>query len=439
MNTAVLAAPAVLVLAIAGLVNARLRFFLLMATLFLESTDFSFESPIGRLRPDLLVIMLLAGGMMVDYIIESRRFRLDLTGWMLAAYIGTNVLSFTRSADPHMSLRIIGLLGAWLIVHVAILTHCTTERRAAEMFRWFVGFMGVQAVIGILQMVGTFVRPTGTIGSGDSDYFALVMMIALLLMNVLQVLKVELFGPRADRLLTIGFALNTLLSFVRSAWIGYLGGILALCVLVMSGRFGKVSSRLKNLAVTAVGVTVIVFTAFGLSPSLREFFWLRLSLNDNSSLSIKSNTRLVLMAASWNGAMQSPIIGNGPGAFSTQGQLLDIDFSRNVAFDPSIATTLMNDTGIVGTLVFAAFAAALFFSGVRAFKTGEGTIWGPLSLAHALASLALLMSYVMTNGLWLPFSWVFFSFGPVFVHMARGTAADVEETAPESAMVFATE
>ena len=74
----------------------------------------------------------------------------------------------------------------------------------------------------------------------------------------------------------------------------------------------------------------------------------------------------------------------------------------------------MNDTGVVGTIVFLLFIWAFFRYVIKAYKLDPGDLSAKYSLAFSVGVFGLLISYLTTNGLWLPFSWIFFGFTLVF-------------------------
>jgi len=393
---------------------------LLFGTIYLESTSFSVESPIGRIRPDTVVIACIGFVMLFRYLIfKTKGSTILKASLFLAAYVGINVLALYKSASISSSLKVIFLLLSWLVVFLYLIKHCSTERTALKLVKCFLFFGIVQALIGVAQMQGEFIRPTGTIGSGDSDFFGLAIMGNLLIITTLQVLGVRVFGRFLDSAISILFMINLYFAFVRSAWLGYLAGIVFLMTIITLRYIGRIRVRMKYVLSTFFLAILVFITAFSLSPQLQKYFMLRISLAATGGYSIANNIRYQMMACSWNNAMASPIIGNGPAAFVTQGATLNIPFSRGTAFDPSIVTTLMNDTGIIGTGMFIIFLFVFYADVFRTYKLNPNSLLAKYALAFSISVFGLLISYIFTNGLWLPFSWVFFGFTTALAAAAK--------------------
>lgn len=379
-----------------------------LGSLYLESEMFSIETPIGRLRPNLLMAAVVVVGMMLNRLATHRTVVLARPVIYLGLYVAGNVMCLVNSQNLSMSFRIIGLLLAWFLVDVYLVNQCSGEKTAAKLAKAFLLFGMLQALIGVGQMLGEFVRPTGLISSGDSDYFALAMMGNLLVLNTLHLFRVRVFGRIQDNFMVALFAVNVFFSFVRSSWIGYIAGILVLGSFALFFNPVRFSMRGRNLLVTAGLVATVCVAGFIALPNLRDVFWQRISLSETGAYSISENIRLVMIGESWRNAQDSLLIGHGPGAFATQGSALDMDFSRGIPFDPSMATTLMNDTGLFGTGIFFVYLLSLFRFVFGSLKANPESISAKYAVAFAVAVVGLLFSYVTTNGLWLPFSWVYF-------------------------------
>jgi len=152
-----------------------------------------------------------------------------------------------------------------------------------------------------------------------------------------------------------------------------------------------------------------IFGIYSSSVNLQDFAASRINLNDDSMAGIRNNLRLVMMFESWENAKRSLIIGNGPSAFSLQGLLLEIPHRGENAFDPSIITTLLNDTGIIGLITFSIFIFKICSLSFKSFRYDSGNILSKYSIAFTCAMTGLIISYIPTTALWIPYSWVFFS------------------------------
>ena len=73
--------------------------------------------------------------------------------------------------------------------------------------------------------------------------------------------------------------------------------------------------------------------------------------------------------------------------------------------NPSLLFTLLEDSGLFGLLIFLVLAAKFVFMNYKKL-TGPVLSLAPQTFALAVGLTALLLTFVVTNGLWLPLSWV---------------------------------
>jgi hypothetical protein len=154
----------------------------------------------------------------------------------------------------------------------------------------------------------------------------------------------------------------------------------------------------------------------------REFrFYTKVTLSqkkavpEQSSLFNSQNIRFVLIKISWQAFLQNPVLGSGPGSFAyfyweyclgevaAQKKITEKAFPQT---DPSMPFTILEDTGIIGFVLFAAIIGLFGFLNFKGIAK-SGVPPAPLALALFISLLALLMSYIMTSGFWLPLTWVF--------------------------------
>jgi len=136
---------------------------------------------------------------------------------------------------------------------------------------------------------------------------------------------------------------------------------------------------------------------------------------EQSSLFNSQNIRFVLIKISWQAFLQNPVLGNGPGSFAYtywRSNLGDAWARQKIAekafpqTNPSMLFTVLEDTGIIGIVLFAAIAGLFLFLNFKGIAS-SGVPPAPQALALFVGLLALLMSYIMTSGFWLPLTWVF--------------------------------
>ena len=389
--------------------------FILLSTIYLDSTMFSFATPLGRFRPNIVIIIGITLWSLINYLLtKKRKFTISRVEILLIAYIGVNIISLFfvgfDSLRISYGIRIIFLLVCWLSVFFYLTRKCSIELRALKLLKFFFLMGFLQTLIGTWQMLGTFVRPTGTISLGDADFFGIAIMGNLLVFVVLKVLKVQVLGKYLDYIFISLLTANLFFSFVRSGWFGFLAGLFFFGLLIVLGKIGKISLLGRKILSITLGIAFVVFILFTISPTLQDYAISRIFSSESDGNSIQNNIRLIMMAESWKNALNSPIIGNGPAAFAVQGLSLDIPLNADFAFDPSIITTLMNDTGIIGTAVFISFLWVLISETLSIYSKNPNNILAKYALAFVVAVFGLIIAYIPSTGLWLPYSWMFFGF-----------------------------
>ena len=117
------------------------------------------------------------------------------------------------------------------------------------------------------------------------------------------------------------------------------------------------------------------------------------------------NPRVLQMGVSFSQFLESPFFGNGLNAY----RFLGTQYSNAVedwmpdwvisGYDPSLLTSLLNDTGIIGFSLFMTFLYYYFrLIIINNFKS---------NIFVFCAILSLIISYLFTNGLPFVFTWIF--------------------------------
>lgn len=117
--------------------------------------------------------------------------------------------------------------------------------------------------------------------------------------------------------------------------------------------------------------------------------------------------RFLAMKESFLSFLTSPLIGQGPGTIG-----------KTMAFNPSLLTTLLEDTGILGFVVFLVFLFQVFRSGLKKISELDEKCQST-SFALSVALAGLFSSYIFTNGLWIPFTWVFMALAVASIKLDR--------------------
>ena len=401
--------------------------FLLAGTLFLDSEFFAFSTPIGRFRPNIIVIIFSGLYMVLNYLNNPKPFKINYLLKILILYVLFNLISLFLNFDGNLmrfnyGLRIVFLLSLWILVIFFLTKMFKNQISALKFIKTLYVFVFIQSLIGFFQMFPPFIRPTGTISCCDSDFFSIMLMGPFISLVVLKILKVKIFSSFFDNILISSIAINILGSFVRSSWIGIIAAFLFFFFFAFRNKLGSKVSKIANFKkIFSLSIVFSVFLSIvflSSSSQLQEFTKNRLDFNrvnekgELSGSSIQGNIRLLMMAVSFENAMKNPIIGNGPAAFTTQGMKMDhnkVLHAGDFAFDPSIVTTIFNDTGLIGVFLFLFFIKKFFSYIFKTFRENEDDILAKYALSFSVAIAGLLVAYIPSTALWIPFSWVYFS------------------------------
>jgi len=387
-------------------------------TLFLESDHFIVSSALGRLRPNLIIILIIGLYSAISTIFSNKKTTLNINkiGFYLILYVLVNVISlfFSNFENPLRiiyGIKVLILLFCWLIVYFYINKQFSSFNKGMNFLKYLFWVGLIQVLIGTFQILGDFIRPTGTISTGDADFYGILISAYFSSLLILKILKVQVLGRRLDYIFLFLLLINLYYSFVRSAWIGTIAALLFFSIIVY---FISLFTNRSNISISRIIVIfglmfAFIFGIYSSSVNLQDFAASRINLNDDSMAGIRNNLRLVMMFESWENAKRSLIIGNGPSAFSLQGLLLEIPHRGENAFDPSIITTLLNDTGIIGLITFSIFIFKICSLSFKSFRYDSGNILSKYSIAFTCAMTGLIISYIPTTALWIPYSWVFFS------------------------------
>jgi hypothetical protein len=291
----------------------------------------------------------------------------------------------------------------------------------AGMLNWLlnvhlpIGYLGLIHV----QYIGSpWGRPYGTFM--EPDWYGAVCMFYVLLFSVLSCID-------SKRRLFYIFSLNIsmlglFLSFVRAAWLGAALGILFLYLYILKHKSVKLNiySYLRNLRFFLIILLLMVTISPHLRVILKERF--HPTYDTGASLNI-SNARIVLMQNSVKAASKSILIGKGPGSsgFHYLACEKGVDKAKELTkgkatlnrgaegFDPSLISTVFTDTGIIGLIVFTLLVLSFIFTNLKIIPLliGESQLIG-LGLFFGICGL--LISYIFSQGLWIPFTWVFLAF-----------------------------
>jgi len=404
---------------------------------FFEGIEFRLVVQGISLRP-LQIVELVALPIAVLYTLagpRGQRTRTAIDG-LLILYLGANCLSLTTALFLERSLQITILLSSLIALYFVITRLVSSKEVFENVLKCFVAAGVAESLYGLYQLLaqvlnvhfrfglpigvkgvthiaelgweygrsyGTFVEPDWF---GASSMFFSLFFVAM-----------WLSGPKnRRRKYALGAAIclsALLLSMVRATWLGFIAGFV---FMILPSPFRHRSRILffKALAVVAIGF-VISATVMAFSAPLREVVARRFTSTGHGAFS-PENIRFQDMKVSFGTFLQRPILGNGAGNFSKQPEYdprIPPQEGIERRFDPSIITTVLSDTGIVGFTVFMLLAGKFYRYHSRCAAKMSSARYRAISLGLFGGVVGLFVSYVFTQGLWMPLTWVCLSLSVV--------------------------
>jgi len=405
----------------------------IILTLFLEARVFSFYFAGARIRivqlVEIIAILIIILALLFNKI-ALKKTPIDLFLW---AYILANFISLINAPLIERSLKIFILLVSLALLYCIIVNLVTEIELFNKAFNLLL-YVGIAEILyGIYQVLAgmcnhylnfnlpigfagivhkKFIgspwgRPYGTFVEPDW-YGAISMFYALLF--------ISLYFSRLVRrkyFYLIGMIisiLGMLISFVRTSWIGFFGGLLLLSFLGSKIKLSKI--RLVSYVKILFLLSFFVLTLSISWPAFSNIIKGRLSTKGDAGIST-SNTRFVCMIHAFNLFLNHPIIGNGPGSFAIQGigSVYEAggEFSLERRYDPGLLTTVLEDTGIIGFILFLLLSRRFLKYNLKAIPLISNR-YQIISMGLLAGISGLFISYVFTHGFWIPFTWVFLGF-----------------------------
>lgn len=440
---------AVLIYLLFALTKKEWIVYAIIITLFLEANVYSFYLFGARIR--ISQVLLCMGLLLLVLRIFMRSFTLikvPLDG-ILWTYMFVNTLSIVNAPSMQRGIKIAILLLSLILLYCLVLNIVKEKKIFDRVFNLLI-FVGlVEIVYGLYQVFAgmsniylktnlyigyagiahaSFInspwgRPYGTFV--EPDWYGAICMFYALLFLVLYYSKIEenknvyLFGLIVS---TVGL----LLSFVRANWIGFFVGIAILL-------FCKKKIKLLKFNIFTFIKMVFVLVVFTyictiISPSFCNIIQKRFSNNpySESGFSLK-NVRAQQMIRSMQVFFNSPVIGNGPGSFSYLGiwgdseayynqQVAENKLSIESKCDPSIITTVLTDTGIMGFIVFLLLCLKYWQYNIKKIPLIKNK-YQVYAFAFFVGNVALFSSFIFNNGFWIPFTWVFLALNIVVLRI----------------------
>lgn len=416
--------------------------YIIVLSLFFEGQPFSFYFGDYRVRVSLLLTVIGCVSLGIHFVMGRRRLRKTPLDLPIIAYLLINFISIYNAAWVSRGYKIALLLLSLAVMYVLVVNMLTEERTYMKAFRVLLWTGVAEAAYGVYQVVAGMLncyadmklyvgflgtthtefigapwgRPYGTFA--EPDWYGTICMAFALLFTYL---KSNETGAKKDKLYSVGLAVTVaglLASFVRSAWLGYVAGLLL--YMFMPGSKTRINGRTILKWGGAIFLSAAI--AFITLEPLQKVVMARFFPDYEGASFSTQNVRVQQMMVSLGEFVQHPFIGNGPGSgafdlyksdFGTDSPLEEfLDSGITEGFNPSVIFTALEDTGVVGL-------ACLLIIGIvtkRTMARRTLLVSAPMvSVSSAwygvLAGLAT--SYLFTQGMWLPFTWIFLAFAIV--------------------------
>ena len=434
---------------------------ILIGSVFLEGSGYSFQVLGMRVRSVQVFEVLFLGLLVALSLFGKWRWQKSPLDFWLFAYLSINFIAIFNSSWKARSVKIFLLLVSLAFLYWLVYQLLRTVKDIFLAFYVFLAMGTLQVLFGLYQVLAGALNhyrgwrlPIGYLGMVQKEYIgsvwgrpygtmvepdfygALCMVFALIFFS----LYFSVSG-KARKWLLAGAVISLTglyLSFVRTAWLIFLIIFLLQFVFKKKWPFLKANWKLSIIVIGAFfGFHLLAVQAIAPLKAINEFRFAakvapaqkkpgfrsaakvaptqKKAVPEQSSLFNSQNIRFVLIKISWQAFLQNPVLGNGPGSFAYtywRSNLGDAWARQKIAekafpqTNPSMLFTVLEDTGIIGIVLFAAIAGLFLILNFKGIAR-SGVPPAPQALALFVGLLALLMSYVMTSGFWLPLTWVF--------------------------------
>lgn len=448
----------------------ELLVFLMTLSLFFEGHAFSFYFLQARIR--IIQILEIIGIFYLFFGAFTKRLTLrsspiDKFIW---GYIAINAISLVNAKWFGRSLKISLLLFSLALLYYLFYNLLGARKIYEKAFKFLIYTGLLQIMYGLYQVIAGIINwcfklnlPIGYLGLIHVQYIgspwgrpyatlvepvwygAICMFYSLLFF----VLSCKSSNKRRLYSLSLNLSLIGLfLSFARGAWLGFFVALLFSLFFKYKFKHLKldISVYIKNLYMPLVLIFIIIIISPQIRGIIKERFHpsydpgaslnltnarigliknsMRRFINAPTENIIKDNNQISNIPPSRSSSYMSLVIGNGPGSsgFSyiaiakgeeyakeiTRGKIT-LERKEDEGFDPSIISTVLSDTGIIGLIIFLLLIGAIVMLN---FKTIPLLIeeYQLIGLGSFLGIIGLFMSYIFSQGLWIPFTWVFLAF-----------------------------
>ncbi len=415
----------------------------IVLVLFLEGYVFSFYFFGARIRIVQVLEVISICCLLLWLLVGKSRLKKTPIDFPLRCYILVNFIAIVNAAWIARSVKIAILLLSLATLYYVIINLLTSRKIFDRAFNLllYIGFMeiiyglyqvlagmsnyafGSNLPVGYLGVVhkeyigSPWGRPYGTLQEPDV-YGAVCLFYALVFISlhyskIKEKRKFYFYGM-------IISLLGLFFSFVRAAWVGFIAGTIFLLFYKYKSKLSKLNLTLY-IKKTSFFVFILLFGIL-LSPSLRTILRERFYPVYSGAQLSSENVRFQQMKTSFRFFLRRPLIGNGPGSAAFNYLVEErgeeyakdiikdkISLGRSGGFNPSIIATVLEDTGIVGLILFLILIGKILSYNLKMIPLIDSN-YSLKALGLFGGLIGLFVSFLFSQFFWMPFTWVFIAF-----------------------------
>lgn len=381
----------------------------ILLTFVFDSDGLSVEIMGGRVRLFQIMLLISFFTFFIREVVVKKRLKIYPLVIPTIAYLLANVLACINSPEKSDAIKIL-ILNMINFSIVAIFWYEIRDTVSFIRAIWILVIIGIGLMFyGISSALFqnpdvAFVRTTGTFN--DPDLMG-ILAAAFLIFSIGAELYDVMINKTYTRVLMISSLIVLMVVSVRTTVAGLLTGITIMIYRYIKRkgiRFGLIKSLMFISGVLFV-VTIVMIS--GLSD-VYSFLLFRIT-NIYDQHGIVADSRWGMMGWAIKLFLEHPVIGNGPGSFAVLGIIpgYEMGILPSRPYNPSILTTILSDTGVVGLITFLWLAARYWNYTRKSFSRRYDDKWFGITTTLFSCVVSLMVMYLFTTMFWVGATWVF--------------------------------
>ncbi len=407
---------------------------LLAPSLFLESDAFSLSVAGARIRIYHILIVILFARLMFDvFVRRAKKWNRTPLDGPLALYALINIGAITQAVDAYQSIKVGSVIVLLTMLYFILTNFGWTRQSFVAVLKYFFAAGLMELTIGLYQIgsqmavallhinlplmekmqsdIISFGRPYGTFV--EPDWFGFATALLFFITGVLAISMREMRNKSTLVFISAAFLLGNILSVTRGSWVALAAGIALVPALhhrlvTRDNKHALVRSRLFVFGGIASALLVIILAIA--VPQVQSVIHDRFASITNPQ-TLNEEPRVQTMLDSFTHIQEKPLLGNGPGSYKIIGitpfvQERDREIAGYEPFLTNIFLTVLNDTGVIGLVVFLIILWRFFLLARQALaRTDTDPQLRLILFALFLTNVLMLVSFQITTGFWLGIAW----------------------------------